>query len=280
MPGMTAASYRLLDCGGGRRLERFGAVVVDRPAPAAAFPATLPPPEWTAADLAYLPGNGWQGTAPEEWRTEFGPAVMLPSPGAAGQLGVFPEHAAVAEFLATVLARRPAPAGGFRICNLFAHTGLVTLWLASLPSVGEVVHIDAASAAVRRARDNAVASGLADAPVRWLTEDARRFLHREIRRGHRYHCLVADPPAFGRSKTGGEWKLERDLPDLLAAMAVLTAPGGTVCLSCHRQGWGERQVRDAAAAGLPGRRWHSFSLAIPTASGGPPLAAGYAAVTD
>ena len=180
----------------------------------------------------------------------MGNIVLALAPSGGGQVGLFPEHAAVTDRLRRLFARRTPPSGGWRSISLFAHTGLVTLGLASLAGMGETVHVDAAGSAVRRARENARLSRLREAPIRWVVEDAGTFLRREIRRGRRYDALTADPPAYGRSG-GGDWKLERDLPGLLDMIGKLLVPGGFFCLSCHRTGWDGARLRALAAAAFP-----------------------------
>lgn len=277
MHGVTAPAYALLDCGGGRRLERFGDVVVDRPAPAAVHPPALPPGRWREADLSYSREEGWRGTPPENWRVAFGAAVLALRPAGQGQLGAFPEHARVCDRLDALLAGA-APGGGVRALNLFAHTGLATLRLAARPEVAETTHVDAAGVAVRQARENAAASGLAEAGIRWIEDDALAFMRRELRRERRYGIILTDPPAFGRSRKGGEWKLERDLPRLLAAVDGLLVPqAGLFCLTCHREGWTAGALRGRVREALAGcREVETFDLALRPESGASPLPAGFA----
>lgn len=261
--------YQLLDCGGARRLERFGSCLVDRPAPAAAFPRTLPEREWQRAGLSFSPEAGWRGAPPQPWPVAFGSAVLSLRPSANGGLGVFPEHAQVCDHLAALLA----PDSSSTVLNLFAHTGLATLRLAALPQVAETVHVDASAGAVAQARENAVLSGLAGAPVRWLVDDALTFLRREKRRGRRYTHILADPPSYGRSKKK-DWRLERDLPELSALAADLLSPGGLFVLTCHSEGW----TGDDLAARLD-RRFGGVdaqSLTLTPESGGRALPAGWA----
>lgn len=273
-----SSGYSLLDCGDGRRLERFGDVVVSRPAPAATDEPGLNAASWNAAQLRFTREGGWQGTAPEAWRVPFGSAVMTLRTATGGQLGVFPEHAAVCDLLERHLSSIAPDGRGPRILNLFAHTGLATLRLAAGGAAAEITHVDAAPAAVRQARENADASGLADAPVRWLADDAMTFLRREVRRERAYEMILADPPAFGRSKKGGEWKLERDLPELLSATAKLLAPTRFVfCLTCHREGWNGDDLRRIVSTHIPGvARIEIIPLRLTPESGARPLEAGYA----
>lgn len=272
---MTPPTYAFLDCGDGRRLERFGDVVVYRPAPGAAFTPGLPPERWREAALAFTREKGWRGEAPDDWRVTLGRAVLMLRPAAQGQIGAFPEHLEVAKRLEALIAEMRPPPAGRRVLNLFAHTGLASISLALLPETG-VTHVDAAASAVKQARENAAASGVADTAVRWLVDDAMTFLRREARRDNRYNLVLADPPAFGRSKAGGEWKLERDLAGLLETAGGLVHPGGHLCLTCHREGWSRDDLRKRLQASLPRFRViDAFALRLCPDGGGRTLEAGH-----
>lgn len=221
--------YELLDAGVRRRLERFGNMTIDRPAPGAdGF--RLAPQAWASTDLRFDPGAGWSGTAwpAEPWSIRIDRLTLELRPTASGGLGLYPEHAGNLEWLAAAVSRRSDAA----VLNLFAHTGLATLALARAGA--SVAHVDGARSAVAWARRNAELSGLAARPVRWLVDDASSFVAREARRGRRYDGFVLDPPAFGRAD-GREWRLERDLPDLLSACRDLAADGAFVLLTAHSE---------------------------------------------
>lgn len=265
------AGYALLDCGDGRRLERVGGITVVRPAPAARFPVSLPGAEWRGAGLEFARERGWRGDAPGDWRVAFGPAVLGLRPAAAGQIGVFPEHVRVAEILEAALDA--GGSGAPSVLNLFAHTGLLTLRLAARKAA--VAHVDASASAVRRARENAALSGLEEAPVRWLVDDALSFMRREVRRGRRYDLVAADPPSHGRGK-GGEWSLRRNLPELLDLMGALLKPGATACLSCHSEGVREEDASALMRKSLPAlREVRGEELSLCPESGGRSLRAGF-----
>jgi 23S rRNA (cytosine1962-C5)-methyltransferase len=239
------AGYELLDAGVRSRLERFGPLTIDRPAPGAAG-FRLDTGAWSTADLRFDPGAGWSGPAwpAEPWPINLDGLTMELRPTASGGVGLYPEHAANLEWLAAQVRARAAvsdpavshpaePSGAQpQVLNLFAHTGLATLALARAGAA--VAHVDGARAAVAWARRNAELSGLADRPVRWLVDDAAAFVAREIRRGRRYDGIVLDPPAFGRAN-GREWRLEDDLPTLLAACRQVAAPGAFLLLTAHSE---------------------------------------------
>ena len=235
-PVPNDTDYELLDAGVRRRLERFGSLTIDRPAPGAdGF--RLTPDAWTDADLRFDTGAGWSGpawpaeSAPRDpWPVQIDGLTMELRQTDPGGLGLYPEHAANLAWLAAqVSARRAAPP---QVLNLFAHTGLATLALARAGAA--VAHVDGARSAVAWARRNAQLSRLADRPVRWLVDDAAAFVAREARRGRRYDGIVLDPPAFGRA-AGREWRLEEDLPDLLAACRSVAAPDAFVLLTAHSE---------------------------------------------
>lgn len=247
----------LLDAGAGRRLERFGSRLVDRPAPVALGPA-LDSTAWAGADLRYDPGDGWSGRADhaQPWTAEVRGLTLELRATASGGVGLYPEHAANLGWLETRLRERlteprdtsrmrgatDAPgdaasqAGEERppsLLNLFAHTGLATLTAARAGAA--VAHVDAARASVAWARRNAALSGLERRPIRWLVDDALAFAEREGRRNRRYVGFVIDPPTFGRAD-GGRWSLREDLVALLAACGRIAADDAFVLLTAHTTG--------------------------------------------
>lgn len=219
--------YQLLDAGVGRRLERFGARVVDRPAPMAGE-FRLATGLWASADLRFDPGGGWTGPV-EAWPIDVAGLVMELRPTAAGGVGLYPEHVVNLAWLAAQVAPRERPT----VLNLFAHTGLATL--AAARAGAAVAHVDAARGAVAWARRNAQLSGLADRPIRWLVDDAMAFVAREARRGRRYDGIVLDPPSFGRA-AHRRWRLADKLPELLAACRAVATDDAFVLLSAHTEG--------------------------------------------
>lgn len=229
------ADLELLDCGDGRRLERFGAVVVDRPAPGAVMPAMLPPGDWRQAGLAW--GRvGWvvgEDLAP--WTVRAGGLVLECRPAAGGQVGVFAEHARTWSWLDGAVRRLAESLGRPpEILSLFGYTGGATL--ACARAGARVAHVDASRPAVAWARLNAELSGLADRPVRWLVDDARAFVRRERRRGRHYDGVVLDPPTYGHGS--GAWEIATHLEPLLDDLAALAGPRPSlVLLSAHTPGF-------------------------------------------
>jgi 23S rRNA (cytosine1962-C5)-methyltransferase len=222
--------YALLDAGDLRRLERFGTYVIDRPAPAADRPRGLAGAAWASADARFernpaAPGGRWvpERGVPPSWTGMIEGLPLELRPTRAGQVGLFPEHAPVARWAATRAAASERSLGRpATVLNLFAYTGLASLVLARAGAI--VVHVDASRPAVAWARRNAALAGLADRPIRWLVEDAMRFVAREARRGRRYDGVVLDPPTYGHGPGGGAWRLAEDLEPLVAAIGRLLAP--------------------------------------------------------
>jgi 23S rRNA (cytosine1962-C5)-methyltransferase len=233
--------YELLDVGGAGRLERFGERVVDRPAPGA-LGSRVDPSAWRAPDLRFDRDGGWSGPAATSgpWPVRFGTVTLELQPTDAGQVGVFPEHAALLPWLLATT--------GSRVLHLFAYTGLVTLALASAGRT--VTHLDAARPAVAWARRNAERSGLTDRPVRWIVDDARDFVAREARRERRYDALVLDPPTYGHGTGGQTWQLETDLLPLLESCRAVLEPGGSALLTAHTPGITGDRLAATLGAGL------------------------------
>ena len=226
--------YVLIDAGVRRRLERFGAHTIDRPAPGAdGF--RLAPEAWGGADLRFDSGSGWSGSAwpAAPWQLEVDGLTLELRSTASGGLGLYPEHAANLAWLADQVTGTHVDGGArSQVLNLFAHTGLATLALVRAGAA--VAHVDGARSAVAWARRNAELSAFADRPIRWLVDDVTAFVEREARRGRRYDGIILDPPAFGRAG-GREWRLADDLPDLLTACSAVAAPGAFVLLTAHSE---------------------------------------------
>jgi 23S rRNA (cytosine1962-C5)-methyltransferase len=227
-----AGGHVLLDVGGGARLERFGDRVTDRPLPVA-LGTRRDPEAWRNADLRFDREGGWSGepAARTPWPIEIDGLTMELRPTGAGQVGLFPEHAAMLSWLRDRVAARNEVGEATAVLHLFAYTGLATLAMAAAGAA--VTHVDAARPTVAWARRNADLSGLADHPIRWIVDDAVAFTEREVRRGRRYAGVVLDPPSYGHGPGGAAWRIDDGLAPLLAAAARLLDPDGFVLLSAH-----------------------------------------------
>ena len=264
--------HALLDMGGGARLERFGALVTDRPHPGT-LGARGDPAAWRAADLRFDRDQGWSGDADiaEPWPIQVDGLDLELRATEAGQVGLFPEHAATLPWLRERVAARvgedstaiEAPS----VLHLFAYTGLVTLALAAAGAA--VVHVDASKPTVSWARRNAERSGLTDRPVRWIVDDAAAFTEREVRRGRRYAGIVLDPPSYGHGPGSGAWRIEDDLATLLAATGGLLEPGGFILLTAHTAGFEEDRLADEIGRALrrPAGAIDAGPLELSTADG-------------
>ncbi len=259
-------NYGLLDFGNGRKLERFGEVVIDRPCAAAEGVRAADPELWRSAAARFegtRAGEGKWSPAAEKWVPAewwFAHDVAggrfrlrldaLPS----GQSGVFPEQGENWEWIVQHVTRSkpPAEAGGsLRVLNLFAYTGGSTL--AAALAGAEVAHVDAARSVVERARANAAASGLADRPIRWIVEDAVKFCQREVKRGNQYDAVILDPPTYGHGPKGEPWKVGEDLLPLLELCGELTAERRAfVLVTCHSPGIGPAELGAYLADGVFG----------------------------
>jgi 23S rRNA (cytosine1962-C5)-methyltransferase len=220
------SEYKLVDSGAGRKLERFGEFTLVRPEPQARWAAALPANRWDTADLEFVKtAGGRQGEwkfrrrLPARWAVQRRNLKFWVQPAPSGHVGVFPDQACHWDWIGE--ATRRAGRSVKALC-LFGHTGLATL--AAAAAGAEVTHVDASRPTVAWARANQSASGLGERRIRWIVDDALAFLRREARRGNRYDAMMLDPPKFGRGPEGEVWKLEKSLPELLAACTkVLSA---------------------------------------------------------
>ena len=227
--------YELLDFGDGRKLERLGGVVVERPCPAAET-ASPQDSSWQA-DLAYRRRGRtegvWSGPEPDAWRLAADGFSLQLRCTPFGHLGVFPEQADNWRWIQRQVRRAKRP---LKVLNLFAYTGASTL--AAAAAGAEVTHVDGAKNIVGWARRNAEQSQLSDAPIRWIHEDAVKFARRELKRGRQYDAVVLDPPSYGHGAGGEAWRIARDLPPLLEACGELTRESRAfVLLTCHSPGF-------------------------------------------
>lgn len=223
------AGYRLLDSGGGRKLERFGPIVVDRPEPQAIWRPALDSARWQRAAAVFSAegddeGGRWRtsGPVPESWPVQLRGITMNCRLSAFRHLGLFPEQLPHWDWMTAAIGEMSG-GGRPRVLNLFGYTGAASILAAKAGA--EVVHVDASKKAIAWARENQTASGLADAPVRWLLDDARKLAAREVRRGRTYNVILLDPPPRGHGPGGELWEMLEHLPGLAADCARLLVPG-------------------------------------------------------
>ncbi|HTC85548.1 MAG TPA: class I SAM-dependent methyltransferase [Candidatus Acidoferrum sp.] len=259
----TPSDYELLDAGDGRRLERFGAVIVDRPAASAIAPRREPS-AWPTAGARFdrsergeVRHAGWtttDGRPTAPWTVAEGSVSFELRLAPSGQVGLFPEQAPnrrwIAERVVAQADRRSADDAP-DVLNLFGYTGGSTI--AAVAVGAHATHVDAARPAVAWARRNAELNGFAERPVRWIADDATAFVRREVKRGRRYSGVVLDPPSYGHGAGGRDWRLERDLPPLLAECGRLVggAPDAFIALTAHTPGVGGDLLADWLGAAVP-----------------------------
>jgi 23S rRNA (cytosine1962-C5)-methyltransferase len=219
--------YALLDSGHGRKLERYGPYQVVRPEPQCLWAPRLADSVWAKADAVFDPtdedeAGRWRFSKPtkETWPLGWRDVKFHGRFTAFRHLAFFPEQAANWTWLDERVRQRVAKGGEApKILNLFGYTGVASLVCAAAGAA--VTHVDASKKAIGWARDNAALSGLTEAPIRWICEDARKYVQREVRRGTRYDGIILDPPKYGRGPTGEVWRLFEDLPELLTLCCEL-----------------------------------------------------------
>lgn len=241
--------YELIDFGQGRKLERFGEFILDRPAPAAEQAEKRNPNRWDEADGKFLCQQknegqwSWKIEPPESWEIVHGQSRFLLKPTSFGHVGIFVEQAENWDWFRRQLSKSESPP---RVLNLFAYTGGSTLACAAAGA--EVVHVDSAKSAVQWGRKNALLSNLQDAKIRWIVEDVQKFVSREVKRGNQYEAVILDPPTYGHGPKGETWKIQRDLLPLLKDCRELTREGRAfLCLSCHSPGFGSAELQATLA---------------------------------
>ena len=219
--------YALLDSGHGRKLERYGPYQVVRPEPQCLWAPRLAESVWAKADAVFDPtdedeAGRWRFSKPakETWPLGWRDVKFHGRFTAFRHLAFFPEQAANWTWLDERVRQRATKGGEApKILNLFGYTGVASLVCAAAGAA--VTHVDASKKAIGWARDNAALSGLTEAPIRWICEDARKYVQREVRRGTKYDGIILDPPKYGRGPTGEVWRLFEDLPELLGLCCEL-----------------------------------------------------------
>ncbi len=204
--------YELLDASGGERLERWGEFILIRPDPQVLWDTPKTHPLWKRAHARYhrsnTGGGHWETLRPlpDSWQIGYGDLRFNLKPMGFKHTGLFPEQAVNWEDMAAAIRAAGRP---IKVLNLFGYTGGATL--ACVAAGAHVTHVDASRGMVSWGRENAVESGLADRPMRWLVDDCGKFVQREQRRGNKYDAILMDPPSYGRGPNGEVWKLEEQI---------------------------------------------------------------------
>lgn len=213
--------YELLDTSDGERLERWGDYILIRPDPQIIWKNAAKHPAWKNADGIYRRsssgGGAWvKNKLPESWRIRYGELGFVLRPMGFKHTGLFPEQAANWDWFSELIQEANRP---IKVLNLFAYTGGATV--AAAKAGASVVHVDASKGIVAQAKENAALSGLAEAPIRYIVDDCKKFVEREIRRGNTYEGIIMDPPSYGRGPGGEVWKLEDSIDELISLTARL-----------------------------------------------------------
>ena len=257
--------YELIDSGDGRKLERFGAYVLARPCSQAMWRPTKSPAEWARANASFdrEDGNRWhnRGNLPKEWAIETAGVKFKLGGTDFGHLGIFPEQRAQWEWIRRTVAEAKAARGSVRALNLFAYSGGSTM--AAAQGGAETCHLDASKGMVDWARDNARLNALDSSPIRWIVDDAHKFMRRELRRERRYDAIVLDPPSFGRGANGEMYKIERDLKDTLSLVRDLLSERPLfVLFSSHTPGLSPIVARNILGQLFPAAKLESGEMLL------------------
>ena len=208
--------YTVLDTSSGEKLEMWGKYSLVRPDPQVIWKSRKKHPLWKSADAKYSRshsgGGSWsENRLPESWHIHYGDLTFLIKPMGFKHTGLFPEQATNWDWFSELIRKAGRP---IKLLNLFAYTGGATV--AAAKAGASVCHVDAAKGMVAQAKENARLSGLADAPIRYIVDDCKKFIEREIRRGNKYDAIIIDPPSYGRGPTGEVWKIEECIDDFIA----------------------------------------------------------------
>lgn len=277
------SDFELLDASGGEKLERWGSVILARPDPQVIWD-TPKGSEWGRVNARYhrsaAGGGSWEirSLPRPEWEVSYRELWFHIRPTGFKHTGLFPEQAVNWDFMAAKIRAAGRPV---RVLNLFAYTGGATLACAAAGA--SVVHVDAAKGMVQWARDNAKLSGLEGAPVRWIVDDCKKFLEREIRRGSRYDGIVMDPPSYGRGPGGEVWKLEESVYELCRLAAqVLAGDALFLLLNSYTTGLSASVMEYllAVTAGARGGKTSSSEIGLPVTANGLVLPQGSTAIWE
>ena len=216
--------YELLDAEGGERLERWGEYILIRPDPQIIWTGERRDKRWKCADGVYKRSKSGGGkwvvsNMPDEWCINYGELTFKLRPMGFKHTGLFPEQAANWDWFSQLIRERKSEGREVSVLNLFAYTGGATA--AAAKAGASVCHVDAAKGMVAAAKENLKLSGLETAPVRYIVDDCKKFVEREIRRGRKYDGIIMDPPSYGRGPGGEVWKLEECAHELITLAAEL-----------------------------------------------------------
>jgi len=210
--------YELIQAGEGRRLERFGDQIIERPEPNALWQISEYDSRWQEVSASFKEGE-WSREIAEDWSIAWKGVKFDLKTTPFRHVGVFPEQSANWEWLTELVGKAVVAGKKPKVLNLFAYTGGASV--AAALAGAQVCHADASKGVVHWASENARHSKAAPESTRWIVDDVRKFVSREVRRGNTYDIILLDPPVFGRGRQGEVWRLEEDLPELLSDLSQL-----------------------------------------------------------
>ena len=211
--------YVVIDTSDGEKLEQWGKYTLIRPDPQVIWKSEKKNPLWKKADASYRRsssgGGAWSDNVlPESWKIKYKDLTFQIKPMGFKHTGLFPEQAANWDWFRKLIEEAGRP---ISVLNLFAYTGGATVSAAKAGA--SVCHVDASKGMVSAAKENAAMSGLSDAPIRYIVDDCKKFIEREIRRGRKYDAIIMDPPSYGRGPTGENWKIEESIDSFVELTA-------------------------------------------------------------
>ncbi|NBO24143.1 MAG: hypothetical protein EBU93_02765 [Chlamydiae bacterium] len=259
--------YELIDSGDGLKVERFGKYLLQRPCQQAIWPKKqLSLGKKIDYTFSREGGNHWtkNGHLPDQWTVEFAGLTMQAKPTDFGHIGIFPEHISHYAWMKNFIPMYPT----FKFLNLFAYTGAASLFMAK--ENAHVCHVDASKKSVDWAKENARLSHLEDKPIRWIVDDAIKFIKREAKRHSFYHGILLDPPSFGRGAQGQVFKIDEQLFELLSLVKEVLHPeeGAFIVVTNHTPGITGLILENCLQAlNLPKGKLRSAEMVIPSKQG-------------
>lgn len=264
---MKSDGYQLLDSGNYRKLEQIGPYRLIRPSLAACWQPMAKSEEWQKAHgefVRHSSGNGqWKWNkgkkVPEHWniKADKDNLTLEIRPTDFGHVGIFPEHHATGYLKQSIQNHLKNHKEPYKLLNLFAYTGTVTLIAAHQGA--QVVHVDASKTSVSWGKENQNHSGLQDRTIRWIVDDVSKFVQREVRRGNKYDGIILDPPSFGRGSKGELWKIEEHLLPLMTDLMKLKSENFSFLqLSSHSEGFTPISLYNLVAGFFPKEQKENF----------------------
>ena len=275
------SDYTVIDTSSGEKLEKWGKYTLVRPDPQVIWHTEKKNPLWKKADASYKRsssgGGAWSDNRlPESWPINYRDLTFLIKPMGFKHTGLFPEQAANWDWFSNLIKKSGRE---IKVLNLFAYTGGATI--AAAKAGASVVHVDAAKGMVAQAKENAALSGFADAPIRYIVDDCKKFVEREIRRGHKYEAIILDPPSYGRGPGGEVWKIEEAIDELITLCSSLLSDRPLFFLvNSYTTGLSPLTMKymiDLKITSRFGGKCEAGEIAIPVAARGTALPAGASA---